>query len=156
MAKKPDFFAEHVNRLIAVSPCVFNSPPLPYPDIAVYLKDLREKGILFVPTTLSISDYDPVAPRIDCAKDESKDCEYEAGYPVASQVYWAQIRQNERFQEPIPLDQWLRGEDVSPLVPLDRIQTPTSLMVGARDKNCRPEMHEWMFHQIGTEEKYYQ
>ena len=44
MAKKQDFFAERVNRFIAVAPCFAANPGSPYPSIAISYKQRIDEG----------------------------------------------------------------------------------------------------------------
>ena len=86
MAKKPDFFHKTVNRFIGVGPCVFTNKPGPYPHYAIYAKKLFEEGVIFIPAD---GEQAPSVPKIDCAKSKKKGCEYEAGWPLASPLYFA-------------------------------------------------------------------
>ena len=49
LAKKQDFFAERVNRFIAVAPCFASNPYEPYPSIAYKYKFYEDTSLVFKP-----------------------------------------------------------------------------------------------------------
>ena len=82
LAKMQDYFAERVNRFIALAPCLADDYFTPYPDIAYVFKQRQDKGEIFAPYRgLSSVDLSFAKPEIDCAKSKNmKDCRYEPGF----------------------------------------------------------------------------
>ena len=88
MSKKPDYYSDKVNRFIGVAPCAISFPQMaPYPTIAVMIRDYLEEGKVFLSADGSMGEIS--APKIDCSKQKTKNCEYEPGYPVSSIAYWS-------------------------------------------------------------------
>ena len=84
LAKMQEYFAERVNRSIALAPCLADDYFTPYPDIAYVFKQRQDKGEIFAPYRgLSSVDFSFAKPEIDCAKSKNKkDCHYEPGFSL--------------------------------------------------------------------------
>ena len=73
-------------------------------------------------------------------------------------MYFAQLSLERRFQEPIPMADWARGQRISPLIDLTKIdRVPVSIIHPIRDIRCEPEMNaEWAYNQVSTPDKHIQ
>ena len=72
-----------------------------------------------------------------------------------SELYAAQITIEERFQEPQTFEKWAAGDRITNPVDLGNIdRVPVSLVVPVADEICSPDMAEWHYTQIQSEQKY--
>ena len=83
MAKGQDFYADYVDRFIAVAPCFAIVPLNPFPNDAIEFLDQYKAGEYFMP-----ADPKTFTKPVDCSKSKDKDCTYDAGYPNKSLHYY--------------------------------------------------------------------
>ena len=76
-------------------------------------------------------------------------------FPLASEIYFMANGIEERFQERIPLDKYVSGEErQSDLIDLSVIDIiPVTLVVGTEDTSCTPEDARDIFDSIGDTNK---
>mmetsp|Transcript_46331 Transcript_46331/g.61339 ORF Transcript_46331/g.61339 Transcript_46331/m.61339 type:complete len:131 (-) Transcript_46331:56-448(-) len=99
--------------------------------------------------------YEPIAPTVDCQGSKDPNCEYEPAFPAAAQLYYYQLYVERRFQEFQPIDKYARGKRITPLVDISLIdRTPVSFVIPISDKLCPPELSEWLYSLIRSQEKY--
>ena len=91
-----DYFAERVERFIAVAPCLQVAMNAGYPHEAFSLNESWNEGFVFIPYTGSLY-MEPAKPTIDCSKTKDKDCTYEPGFPMRSTHYFLQTSTEGRF-----------------------------------------------------------
>lgn len=160
LAKKQDYFAERVNRFIAMaSTPIANAYCGEYEDQVKKFLRLEELGVYNIGGfDASSATLDPVCSMIGGSIcDEVRDLEesFTAAKPVKLLMHAFQNCIAQRFQEPQSLEKWAAGEIYTPIVDYANIdRVPVTHIHPIEDTLCDPVIAEYQFAQLGTKEKY--
>lgn len=73
------------------------------PSVEAY-KEIYDQGKVFTPYESDHGFGGFAVPKIDCSKTKDKDCEYEVGVPVGTDLHYTMNLFADRLQEPLSLE----------------------------------------------------
>jgi len=139
LAKYEDELADLMLKFVALAPCITPAPILPeimaeqtyykFPSLGVH--HLYGPGY-WEDEFLTISGLGEMAKRAG----NCKEC---APTSIQNSIHWNQVQHNKRFQEYVPVAQYVAGEREGKLIDISSInKIPISMVVGEVDEFCTP------------------
>ena len=156
LAKKQDYFAERINRFVALAACPHMIQSTSYEDHVKTYMAFDQQGIY----NWNGNDASSATKEAVCEHVGGIEClsiipAVNGGMSVNSMMYFNQIAIEGRFQEPQSLEKYAAGERITPLVDFGAIdRVPVSIIAMINDSTCPVELSgEFVYSKLGTADK---